>query len=262
MMLLMAIQEEEWDEIDWMVRSFQQMTQALKYSLKPVVVAPFGMTLGGGCEISLHGAARQPHAELYMGLVEAGVGLLPAGGGLKEMLLRALAHAEAANPGARAESVEFTDAIKSVFETVGMAKVSMSVAEARGYGFLSDGDQITMNRERLVADAKLRALELAHSGYRPPLVRKDIPAPGDGILALLKLGVHLMRQAEYISDHDQKVGIKIAEVLSGGGITPGTPVSEQYFLDLEREAFKSLCGERKTQERIQYTLKTGRPLRN
>jgi 3-hydroxyacyl-CoA dehydrogenase len=262
MMLLMAIQEEEWDEIDWMVRGFQQMTQLVKYSPKPVVVAPFGMTLGGGCEIALHGAARQPHAELYMGLVEAGVGLLPAGGGLKEMVVRALAHAEGANPGARSDSVEFTDAIKVAFETVGMAKVSMSAEEARGYGFLSDGDQITMNRDRVVADAKLRALEMARSGYRPPLVRKDIPTPGESILALLKLGVHLMRQAEYISDHDQKIGIKIAEVLSGGDMTAGTPVSEQYFLDLEREAFKSLCGERKTQERIQYTLKTGKPLRN
>jgi len=262
MLLLMAIQEEEWDEIDLMIRGFQQMTQALKFSPRPVVVAPFGMTLGGGCEIALHGAARQPHAELYMGLVEGGVGLLPAGGGLKEMLLRAVARAEAANPGARSESVEFTDAVKSAFETIGMAKVSTSAEEARDYGFLEEGDRVTMNRERVLADAKARALELARAGYRPPAVRKDIPAPGESILAMLKLGVHLMRQGEYISDHDQKVGIKIAEVLCGGNVTPGTPVSEQYLLDLEREGFKSLCGERKTQERIQYTLKTGRPLRN
>jgi 3-hydroxyacyl-CoA dehydrogenase len=262
MLLLMAIQEEEWDEIDLMIRGFQQMTQALKFSPKPVVVAPFGMALGGGCEIALHGAARQPHAELYMGLVEGGVGLLPAGGGLKEMLLRAVDRAEAANPGARSESVELTDAIKSTFETIGMAKVSTSAEEARGYGFLDEGDRVTMNRERVLSDAKARALELARAGYRPAPVRNDIPAPGESILALLKLGIHLMRQGEFISDHDQKVGIKIAEVLCGGNVTPGTPVSEQYLLDLEREGFKSLCGERKTQERIQYTLKTGRPLRN
>jgi 3-hydroxyacyl-CoA dehydrogenase len=143
-----------------------------------------------------------------------------------------------------------------------MAKVSMSAAEARHYGFISGGDQVTMNRDRVLADAKTRALELARESYQPPVPRKDIPAPGEGMLALLRLGIHLLRQGEFISDHDAKVGIKIAEVLCGGNITPGTPVSEQYILDLEREGFKSLCGERKTQERIQHTLKTGRPLRN
>jgi 3-hydroxyacyl-CoA dehydrogenase len=262
MLLLMAVQDEEWDDIDLMIRGFQQMTQAIKFSPKPVVVAPFGMTLGGGCEVALHGAARQPHAELYMGLVEGGVGLLPAGGGLKEMLLRAVATAEAVRPGGRGESVEMVEAMKRAFETVGMAKVSTSIAEARHFGFISSGDQVTMNRDRVLADAKARALELAREGYQPPVPRKDIPAPGDGMLALLKLGIHLLRQGEFISDHDAKVGIKIAEVLCGGNITPGTLVSEQYILDLEREGFKSLCGERKTQERIQYTLKTGRPLRN
>jgi 3-hydroxyacyl-CoA dehydrogenase len=262
MLLLMAIQDEEWDDIDLMVRGFQQMTQAIKFSPKPVVVAPFGMTLGGGCEIALHGAARQPHAELYIGLVEGGVGLLPAGGGLKEMLLRAISSAEQVRPGGRGESVEMAEAMKRSFETVGMAKVSTSVAEARHYGFIGEGDQVTMNRDRVLADAKMRALELAREGYQPPVPRKDIPAPGDGTLALLKLGIHLLRQGEFISDHDAKIGIKIAEVLCGGNITPGTPVSEQYILDLEREGFKSLCGERKTQERIQHTLKTGRPLRN
>lgn len=261
MMLLMAIQEEEWDEIDLMIRGFQQMTQAVKFSPKPVVVAPFGMTLGGGCEVALHGASRQPHAELYMGLVEGGVGLLPAGGGLKEMLLRAIDSAETIRPGGRGESVELSEAMKRTFELVGMAKVSTSAEEARLYGFLEDGDKVTMNRERVMCDAKARALELARSGYKPPLPR-TIPAPGDGMLATLKLGIHILRQGEFISDHDQKIGIKIAEVLCGGEITPGTPVSEQYILDLEREGFKSLCGEKKTQERIAYTLKTGKPLRN
>jgi 3-hydroxyacyl-CoA dehydrogenase len=262
MMLMLAVQEEEWDEVDLAIKQFQGMTQAIKFSSRPVVTASFGMTLGGGCEINLHSAARQPHAETYMGLVEVGVGLLPGGGGCKEMLLRALDNARAVRPDGRAESVEVIEGLKRAFEIVGMAKVSTSANEARGLGFLSDGDAITMNRERLLTDAKGRALELARAGYKAPVPRKDIPAPGESVLATLKLGIHLMRQAEYISDHDKKVGIKVAEVLSGGNVTPGTPISEQYLLDLEREGFKSLCGEKKTQERIAYTLKTGKPLRN
>ncbi|HLW55206.1 MAG TPA: 3-hydroxyacyl-CoA dehydrogenase NAD-binding domain-containing protein [Candidatus Angelobacter sp.] len=262
MMLVLAIQEEEWDEIDLAIKQFQGMTQAIKFCSRPVVTASFGMTLGGGCEINLHSAARQPHAETYMGLVEVGVGLLPGGGGCKEMLLRALDHAHAVRPDGRAESVEVIEGLKRAFEIVAMAKVSTSANEARGLGFLSDGDLITMNRERLLMDAKDRALELARAGYKAPVPRKDIPAPGESVLATLRLGIHLMRQAEYISDHDKKVATKVAEILCGGNVTPGTPVSEQYLLDLEREGFKSLCGEKKTQERIQFTLKTGKPLRN
>ena len=260
MLLLMAVQEEEWDDVDLMIRQFQSMTNAIKFSPKPVVCAPFGMTLGGGCEIALHSAARHPHAELYMGLVEVGVGLLPGGGGCKEMVLRAVDAAESVRPGGRGESVEFMEAFKRIFETIAMAKVSTSVAEARNLGFLDDTDQVTMNRDRLLADAKAHALELARN-YRPPQPR-TVPAAGESILATLKLGVHLMRQGEYISDHEVKIGNKVAEVLCGGNVTQGTPVSEQYYLDLEREAFKSLCGEKKTQERIAFTLKTGKPLRN
>jgi 3-hydroxyacyl-CoA dehydrogenase len=262
MLLLMSVQEEEWDDVDLAIRQFQGMTQAIKFSPKPVVSAPFGLTLGGGCEISLHAAARQPHAELYMGLVEVGVGLLPGGGGCKEMLLRAVDSAASIRPDGRGESVELMEAMKKVFETIATAKVATSAHEARGLGFLSSSDRITMNRERVLSDAKARALELVRAGYEPPVMRTDIPAPGENILAALKMGVHLMRQGEFISDHEQKLGTKIAEVLCGGNITPGTPVSEQYLLDLEREAFKSLCGEKKTQERIQFTLKTGKPLRN
>ncbi len=261
MLLLMAVQEEEWDDVDLMIRQFQGMTQAIKFSPKPVVTAPFGMTLGGGCEIGLHSAARHPHAELYMGLVEVGVGLLPGGGGCKEMTLRAVDAAESVRPGGRGESVEFMEAMKRAFETIAMAKVSTSVNEARNLGFLAPSDEVTMNRDRLLADAKAHALELTRS-YKPPRPRTDIPAAGESILATLKLGVHLMHQAEYISDHEVKIGNKVAEVLCGGNITQGTPVSEQYLLDLEREAFKSLCGEKKTQERIAFTLKTGKPLRN
>ena len=261
MLLLMSIQEEEWDDVDLAIRQFQGMTQAIKFSPKPVVAAPFGMALGGGCEISLHAAVRQPHAELYMGLVEVGVGLLPGGGGCKEMLLRAVDSAASIRPDGR-ESVELLEAMKKAFETIATAKVSTSAEEARGLGFLSSSDRITMNRERVLSDAKARALELVRAGYEPPVMRTNIPAPGENILATLKLGVHLMRQSEYISDHELKLATKIAEVLCGGNITPGTPVSEQYLLDLEREAFKSMCGEKKTQERIQFTLKTGKTLRN
>jgi 3-hydroxyacyl-CoA dehydrogenase len=154
------------------------------------------------------------------------------------------------------------EAMKRAFETIAMAKVATSAHEARGLGFLSDSDNISMNRERVLFDAKARALELARGGYEAPVMREDLPAPGENILATLKMGVYLMRQGEYISDHEVKIGNKVAEVLCGGNVTPGTPVSEQYILDLEREAFKSLCGEKKTQERIQFTLKTGKTLRN
>ena len=267
MLLLMSVQEEEWDDVDLAIRQFQGMTQAIKFSPKPVVSAPFGLCLGGGTEISLHAAARQPHAELYTGLVEVGVGLLPGGGGCKEMLLRAVDEASAARGGkvsgeALAGSIEMLEAMKRAFETIATAKVATSAHEARVLGFLSDSDRITMNRERVLSDAKTRALELLHAGYEPPIPRTDIPAPGENLLATLKLGVHLMRQGEYATDYEVKLGGKIAEVLCCGNVTPGTPVSEQYILDLEREAFKSLCGEKKTQERIQYTLKTGKTLRN
>ncbi len=262
MLLLMSVQEEEWDDVDLAIRQFQGMTQAIKFSAKPVVVAPFGMTLGGGTEVSLHAPALQPHAELYMGLVEVGVGLLPGGGGCKEMLLRAVDSAGSIRPGGRSESVELLEAMKKAFETIATAKVSTSAYEARGLGFLRNSDGISMNRERVLADSKARALELVRSGYEPPLPRNDIPAPGENVLAMLKLGIHLMRQGDYITEYEVKLGTKIAEVLCGGSVTPGTAVSEQYILDLEREAFKSLCGEKKTQERIQYTLKTGKTLRN
>ena len=267
MLLLMSAQEEEWDDIDLAVRQFQGMTQAIKFSPKPVVVAPFGMTLGGGAEITLHAPARQPHAELYIGLVEVGVGLLPGGGGCKEMLLRAIDTAQGLRQGTRftgnfADSIELTETIKNAFETIATAKVATSAHEARAAGFISQSDGITMNRDRLLADAKARALDLVHAGYEGPLLRTNIPAPGESILATLKMGIHLMRQGDYITDYEVKLAHKIAEILCGGNITPGTPISEQYVLDLEREAFKSLCGEKKTLERIQYTLKTGKTLRN
>jgi 3-hydroxyacyl-CoA dehydrogenase len=262
MQLLLAVQEQEWDDIDLMVRSFQNMTQAIKFCPRPVVVAPYGMCLGGGVEISLHAAARQPHAELYMGLVEAGVGLIPGGGGCKEFVLRSIEAGSSIRPDARGESVEIFEAIKKNFETIAKASVSTSAAEARGLGFLRDSDSITINRDRLITDAKEKARAIADAGYAAPIPRTDIPAPGESVLATLKLAVWTMREGQYISDHDVKVANWAAYILAGGKVNPGTLVSEEYLLDLEREAFVSLCGEKKTQERIAFTLKTGKPLRN
>jgi len=269
MQLLLTAQESEWDELARVIHSFQQMTAAIKFCPRPVVAAPFGLTLGGGAEICLHAARRQPHAETYMGLVEAGVGLIPAGGGTKEMLLRAfdsataLAPPDPRDPPSRfAQSAELAVALKRALETIAMAKVSTSAAEARSLGLLAPADRITMNRERLLLDAKAQAAALAEPGYAPPQPRMQIPGPGLAALATLETGIYLMGEAGYASEHDQKVARWAAYILSGGRITPGSLVSEQYFLDLEREAFLSLCGERKTQERIAFTLKTGRPLRN
>jgi 3-hydroxyacyl-CoA dehydrogenase len=269
MQLLLAVQEGEWEELAAVVHSFQQTTAAIKFCPRPVVVAPFGMTFGGGAEICLHAARRQAHAESYIGLVEAGVGLIPGGGGTKEMLLRAidaaiaLAPADPRDPPSRfAQSAEMATALRRSFETIALAKVSTSAAEARTLGLLAPMDRITLNRERLLLDAKAQAATLAAAGYTAPQPRTQIPAPGTAALATLQAGVFLMGEAGYASEHDQKVARWAAYILSGGRITPGTLVSEQYILDLEREAFLSLCGEPKTQERIAFTLKTGKPLRN
>jgi 3-hydroxyacyl-CoA dehydrogenase len=243
LLLLLEAQEEDWDEIDAMIRTFQKATTGLRYSDVPVVVAPLGLTLGGGCEIALHADRIQAAAETYMGLVEAGVGLIPAGGGTKEMLLR---------------SVD----LQKTFETIGFAKVSTSAADATRLGFLRECDGITMNRERLIHDAKQRALARANEGYRPPIKPIAIPVGGETVRAALDLGVHLAWRGGRITDHEALVGRKLAWVLSGGSLPPGAKVSEDHLLDLEREAFLSLCGERKTLERIQYTLKTGKTLRN
>jgi 3-hydroxyacyl-CoA dehydrogenase len=260
--LLLAAQDEEWDEIDSYIAAFQQMTQAIKFCPAPVVVAPFGLTLGGGCEVSLHGVARQPHLELYMGLVETGVGLIPAGGGCKEMTLRAIELASAAAPPAARDSVELHHIMRTIFENIALAKVSTSAFEARDLRLLRPSDAITMNRDRVLHDAKQKALAFAEAGYAPPQPRRDVPAPGEPVLAALRLGLHMLREGEYASDHDVTVTTHLATVLCGGDIAPGTLVSEQYLLDLEREHFLSLCGERKSQERIAYTLKSGKPLRN
>ena len=255
MLLLIAGQEGEWDDIHLAVRQFQRCNMAIKYAPGPVVAAPQGMALGGGCEISLHGARIHAFAETYMGLVEAGVGLIPGGGGTKEMLVRANERA------AGGEDLDLFHALKPVFETIAMAKVSTSGEEARSFGFLRPSDRIAMNRDRQVADAKETALAMVRAGYHAP-APAGIRVLGEEFLAAAKLAIHMMVRGEYASEHDAVVARKLAYILAGGGITAPQNVSEQYILDLEREAFVSLCGERKTQERIAHTLKTGKPLRN
>ena len=242
MMVLLAAQEEEWDELNAAIARYQQINMALKYAPKPVVAAPFGMALGGGCETPLHCARVQASAELYMGLVEVGVGLIPGGGGCKEMVARGLD-------------------VKKAFEQIGFAKVSSSAAEARQFGYLREGDGVSMNPERLIDDAKQAALGMT-AGYAAGAPRTDITVSGEDGFALVKMGVWMAREGGYISDYDAVIGEKLAYVLSGGRLT-GTPqVSEQYLLDLEREAFLSLCGRKETLARIQHMLKTGKPLRN
>ena len=256
MLMLMAAQEGDWDELDMMARAFQKATQSLKFSPKPVVAAPFGMTLGGGCEFALGADKIRAAAELYMGLVEVGVGIIPAGGGCKEMLVRAL---DGVPKNSDADLFPF---VKRVFETLGMAKVSTSAVEAKEIGFLKKSDGITINKEYLIADAKATVLAMVKEGYKQPSPRQDIPVLGESALATLKLGMYLMKSGGRISEYDMHVGTKLAYILCGGDLSAKTLVSEQYLLDLEREAFLSLAAERKTQERLAFMLKNGKPLRN
>lgn len=256
MQMLLAAQDEDWDEIDIGIRAFQNANMRLRYSAKPVVVAPFGMTLGGGCEVTLHADRVRAGAETYIGLVEVGVGLIPAGGGTKERLLRAM---DKVKSSPEADPFPF---VKNVFETIAMAKVSTSAQEARTLGILSEDDGITMNQDRLIADAKQEVLALAQTGYTEAQPRTDILALGLPALATFKLGLYQMKRGGYISDHDATIGEKLARILTGGDLNHPTRVSEQYLLDLEREAFLSLCGMRQTQDRIAHMLKTGKPLRN
>ena len=255
MLLLMTAQEGEWDDIHLAVRQFQRANMALKYAPRPVVAAPQGMALGGGCEINLHSARIHAAAEAYIGLVEAGVGLIPGGGGTKEMLIRANEQT------AGGDSLDLMHAFRHVFENIAMAKVSTSAEEARSLGYLRPADLIAMNRDRQVADAKQTALAMVRAGYHPP-APADIRVLGEEFLAVAKLGIHMLIRGEYATEYDGVVARKLAYVMAGGGITSPQAVPEQYVLDLERDAFVSLCGERKTLERIAHTLKTGKPLRN
>lgn len=256
MMLLLAAQEEEWDDINLSIRGLQNAVMRMRYSPKPVVTAPYGLTLGGGCEIAMHGDRVQAAAETCIGLVEVGVGLIPAGGGTKEMTMRAM------NAAAKAPDADPLAFLKKTFEMIGMGKVATSAQEARAWGLLRESDGISMNGDRLIADAKQEVLNMVASGYVQPVEKTDILALGESAQAAMKLALHMMKQGGYVSDHDVLIGKKLAKVMSGGDLNHRTYVSERYFLDLEREAFLSLCGERKTQERIAAMLKTGKPLRN
>ncbi len=263
MLVLVGAQEQEWDELHMAVKQFQNINLAIKYAPKPVVAAPQGLALGGGCEVGLHAAKIQAAAEAYLGLVEAGVGLIPGGGGTKEMLIRANEHA------ASNEDLDFFHALKPVFEAIAMAKVGTSAEECRDLGYLRREDGVSMNRDRLVADAKEAALALVRGGYKPLAASwqegaqtTQIKVLGEQFLAGAKLAIHMMLRGGYASEYDAHVGRKLANILAGGPLTSPQLVSEQYILDLEREAFVSLCGEKKTQERIAHTLKTGKPLRN
>lgn len=254
MLVLLAAQEEEWDELDLIVRQFQGANMALKYADVPVVVAPFGLTLGGGCEVALHGHRVRASAETYMGLVEVGVGVVPAGGGTKEMVLRALD---------RCAGVADTDPfpfLRRAFETIAFAKVATSGREALRM-FLTPADSVSPNPDRLIHDAKDVALAAARAGYRAGRPRADVPVLGRPALATFKTGIHNALRGKHISEHDALIGTKVASILCGGDRAPGV-ASEQHFLDLEREAFLSLLGTVKTRERIQHMLKTGKPLRN
>ena len=263
MLVLVGAQEQEWDELHMAVKQFQNINLAVKYAPKPVVAAPQGLALGGGCEISLHAAKTHAAAEAYIGLVETGVGLIPGGGGTKEMLIRGN---ERAGSG---DDLDFFHALRPIFENIAMAKVGTSAEEGRELGYLRREDAVSLNRDRVVADAKQTALGLARSGWKPAAASwqegaqtTQIKVLGESFLSAAKMAIHLMVRGGYASDYDALVARKLANILAGGALTSPQTVSEQYVLDLEREAFVSLCGERKTQERIAHTLKTGKPLRN
>jgi 3-hydroxyacyl-CoA dehydrogenase len=254
MIFMMAV-EQEWEELNMAVRLFQNTSMRIRYSSIPVVVAPHNLTLGGGCEFSLHADFVQLNAETYMGLVEFGVGVIPGGGGTKEFALRA-------SDEYKADQI-VQNTLKERFLTIGMAKVSTSAVEAFELGYLQrDKYAISMNRSRLIADAKAKAIELAEAGYTKPVPRKDIKVLGKQGLGIVYAGANSMYSGHYISEHDKKISEKLGYVMCGGDLSSPTEVTEQYLLDLEREAFLSLCGERKTLERIQSIVTKGKPLRN
>ncbi len=254
MIFMMAV-EQEYDELNMAIKMFQDTVMRMRYSSIPTVAAPHGMTLGGGCEISLHADKVVAAAETYIGLVEFGVGVIPGGGGSKEMALRA---SDSFRPG----DVEL-NILQEYFLTIGMAKVSTSAYEAFDSGILQKGkDVVVVNKDRQIATAKAHAKLMAESGYTRPPARKDVKVLGKQALGMFLVGTDSMEASRYISEHDKKIANKLAYVMAGGDLSEPSYVSEQYLLDIEREAFLSLCTERKTLERIQHMLKTGKPLRN
>lgn len=255
MMIFMMAMEQEYDELDFAIRAFQRTTMRARYSSIPVVAGPHGMTLGGGCELTMHADVAVASAETYIGLVEVGVGLVPGGGGIKELALRL---SDSFGSG----DVQIPK-LQDAFLNIAMAKVATSAQEAFDMGFFRKGtDRIVMNSKRVIAEAKQEVLDLVRKGYTQPALRKDILALGRTGLGTLTVGVESFKLGGYISEHDAKIAQKIAYAICGGDLSSPTLVDEQYLLDLEREAFLSLCGEKKTLERIQAMLTTGKPLRN
>lgn len=252
--LLMYAIEQDWDEINMMIKTFQNTIMRARYSAIPVVVAPHGLTLGGGCELSLHADRVVAAAETYTGLVEFGVGLIPAGGGTKEMTLRLSDSFE--------DGDVMLNSLRNVFLTVGQAKVSTSAHEAFDLGFYRKGDIVAINKTRQIAEAKKQVLAIQETGYTMPQPRKDIRVLGKQGLGIIYVGAASMHAGHYISDHDKLISEKLGYIMCGGDLSQPTNVSEQYLLDLEREAFLSLCGEKKTLERIKFMLENGKPLRN
>ncbi len=262
-MVLFAAQEEEWDDLDWSIKALQDSLMRLKYLDKPVVAAPAGMALGGGCEFCLASDRVRYAAETYMGLVEVGVGVIPAGGGTKELLLRNTDHLfEVQRGGLYPKQIEFMPFVARAFETISMAKVATSGPEAVKLGYLKDTDKMTVNRDYLIQDAKNTVLSMNMEGYTPKRPRDDIRVAGENTFAMIKLALWTMHEQNFITDHDVTVSTKVGYVLCGGNILENTVVSEQYLLDLEREAFLSLCGDPNTQARMQHMLTTGKALRN
>jgi 3-hydroxyacyl-CoA dehydrogenase len=254
-MIVMAAQNGLWDQIDESIRKMQDLMMRMRYSPKPVVVAPAGMALAGGAEMVMHGSRVVSAAELYAGLVEIGMGLIPAGGGTKEMVRRIV------TPPMRTQNAGALPFLQRTFEQIGLAKVSTSAEEARQMGILTDCDRIVMNRDRLLSEAKQEVLHMVESGYHPPVPEK-MYAAGRDALAALRVGIFMMGEGKYITDYERTIAGKLAYVIAGGELSSPTWVDEQYFLDLEREAFLSLCGEEKTRERIWSFLQTGKPVRN
>ncbi len=252
----LAANDAKWDDIDRIGKQLQNFTMAMRYSPKPIVTAPFNYVLGGGCEVAMAGSRIVAHAESYVGQVEVGMGLVPAAGGCKELLRRIV------SPAMQTPNADPLPFMQRVFELIGMAKVATSAAEAIQMGFFDSATRVVMNRDQLIAEAKRTVLEMVAAGYRPPARGKIIYAAGERMLAALRIAIYSMVQGKYISEYDAKVGDKIAFILCGGNLTSPTWVDEQYILDLEREAFISLCGEEKTRERIWHFLSTGKPLRN
>ncbi len=254
-MVVMAAQQQMWDQLDMMIVGLQDMNMRMRYSPKPVVVAPAGMALGGGCEITMHGSRVVAHGELYIGLVELGAGVIPAGGGTKEIMRRVV------NPSMKIPDAISLPFVQQAFMHIGMAKVATSAREAQQMGILSASDRIVMSRDHLLAEAKKEALHMVNTGYAPP-APEMIYAAGRDMLGALELGAYMFKEGKFISEYDNVIANKLSYILSGGGLSKPQWVSEQYVLDLEREAFLSLCGEQKTQERMWALLNTGKPLRN